>query len=327
MKKKLSILIYVNSNVNFLKKNLGGIETLNLELYKFFYLQKFEVCLTNKLNFFHLTKKWDYLISSNDAKIFNNIDSRYKILWLHNKLQIEKAFRKKQILPIIKNKILAVFNSSYLLKNTSSLFFFKKKIIIPNFLSREFNDVKINYIRKPYFVWSVQRTNGLSSVINIWINQIHKNNKSLKLFIFGVNLSEFKKLRFKDLKKYNIFFIGRVSKSRLINYYKKSMGMICLGFDETFCLNAIEAFACGLPIITFGYTALSELINTRNSIKINNFDELSNSINFIYDFNKTRRKKFINSCVKFSQKFTINRVGNIWLKTLKLNSKYKDILE
>ena len=51
MKKKLSILIYVNSNVNFLKKNLGGIETLNLELYKFFYLQKFEVCLTNKLNF------------------------------------------------------------------------------------------------------------------------------------------------------------------------------------------------------------------------------------------------------------------------------------
>ena len=130
-----------------------------------------------------------------------------------------------------------------------------------------------------------------------------------------------------NLSKYNIFIHGFVDKKILVKYYLSSSGIICLGYDETFCLNAIEAFACGLPIITFGYTALSELINTRNSIKINNFDELSNSINFIYDFNKTRRKKFINSCVKFSQKFTINRVGNIWLKTLKLNSKYKDILE
>lgn len=127
MKKKLSILIYVNTNVNFSNKNLGGIETLSLELYKFFCLQNFDVSLTNKLNLFHLRNKWDYLISSNDAKIFNNIDARYKILWLHNKLQIEKALRKKQILPIIQNKILAVFNSNYLLKNTSSLFFFKKK--------------------------------------------------------------------------------------------------------------------------------------------------------------------------------------------------------
>ena len=38
------------------------------------------------------------------------------------------------------------------------------------------------------------------------------------------------------------------------------MGMICLGYDETFCLNALEANSCGLPVITFGKTALNEMI-------------------------------------------------------------------
>ena len=324
MKKKLSILIYVNTNVNFSNKNLGGIETLSLELYKFFCLQNFDVSLTNKLNLFHLRNKWDYLISSNDAKIFNNIDSRYKVLWLHNKLQIEKALRKNQILPIIQNKILAVFNSNYLLKNTSSLFFFKKKIVIPNFLSTEFTNIKINYKRKPYFVWSVQRTKGLSAFIDVWINQIRPNHKSLKLFIFGVPVSEFKKLGFKKLYKYNIFFKGRVKKIQLIKYYKQSMGMICLGYDETFCLNAIESFACGLPIITFGLTAVSELINSKNSIKINNYNDLNKSIISIYRFNYRKRKTMINSCVKFSKKYKINKVGNNWLKILE-NSQINNV--
>ena len=36
--------------------------------------------------------------------------------------------------------------------------------------------------------------------------------------------------------------------------------MICLGYDETFCLNAIEANACGLPVITFGETVLKDII-------------------------------------------------------------------
>ena len=43
--------------------------------------------------------------------------------------------------------------------------------------------------------------------------------------------------------------------------------MICLGYDETFCLNAIESFACGLPIITFGHTAVAEISNKKNSFK------------------------------------------------------------
>ena len=42
--------------------------------------------------------------------------------------------------------------------------------------------------------------------------------------------------------------------------------MICLGYDETFCLNALKANSCGLPIFTFGKTALNELILNNNGI-------------------------------------------------------------
>ena len=316
MKKNLSILIYVNTNIDYSKKNLGGIETLNKDLYSFLLNKRFDVYLTNKLHHFNSNKQWDYIISSNDANIFDKIDSKNYILWLHNKLQIEKAFRKKQIIPILKNKITAIFNSKYLFKNTSVLFFFKKKIVIPNFLSNEFNNIKINYKRKPYFVWSVQRTKGLFDVINTWINQINPNHKTLKFFIFGVSYKEFKKLGFKNLQKYNIYFKGRVPKSKLIRYYQKSMGMICLGYDETFCLNAIEAFACGLPIVTFGLTAVSELINSNNSLKINSFNDLYKSIISIYNFNFRKRKNCINSCIKFSKNYELKKVGNNWLKIL-----------
>ena len=52
------------------------------------------------------------------------------------------------------------------------------------------------------------------------------------------------------------------------------MGMICLGYDETFCLNALEANSCGLPVITFGKTALNEMIIDKNGFIINDFDDL-----------------------------------------------------
>ena len=83
------------------------------------------------------------------------------------------------------------------------------------------------------------------------------------------------------------------------------MGMICLGYDETFCINAIEAFSCGLPIITFGLTALKELINKKNSFKIFSFNEFDKKILKILDMNKHQREHYINYCYNFSKRYQI----------------------
>ena len=123
----MNILIYVKTTQNLKKKeNLGGIEILNYNLYKFL-KEKNYVILTNKI-FTNLKRKnWDLIISSNNAEIFNYFFAKRNILWLHNKLQIEKAFRKKQLFPILFNKIDAVFVSKYLENKTSKLFNFNKE--------------------------------------------------------------------------------------------------------------------------------------------------------------------------------------------------------
>ena len=60
--------------------------------------------------------------------------------------------------------------------------------------------------------------------------------------------------------------------------------MICLGYDETFCLNALEANASGLPLLTFGKTALKDYsINNSNSYILRNFSDLSKKIISISD--------------------------------------------
>ena len=309
-------LIYYNSKENLKKKNLGGIETLNLNLFKKLKKSKINCQISNKITKKISKKKWKNVISSNDARIFNKISSENNYLWLHNKLQIEKAFRKRQIFSIFKNQINAIYNSKYLYKNTSNLYYFKRKFIIPNFLSKEFKNVPVNYERNPFFVWSVQRNKGLDKVIDIWINDIHSKDKKFKLFIFGISKNKLEKYNLKKLSNYNVYYKGRVSKQTLIGFYRKSLAMICLGYDETFCLNAIESFACGLPIITFGHTAVGEISNKKNSFKLFNYNDIPKRIIQIANMNLRSRKKLIDNCIKFSRNYHLNLIINKWLKLI-----------
>ena len=318
----MKTLIYINTKLNLNKKNLGGIESLNIYLKKELTKNKINCIISNKITNSISQIKWDNVISSNDSRIFEKVKSKKKILWLHNKLQLEKAFRKKQLLPIIKNQIYSVFNSKYLCENTSSIYFFKQKLIIPNFLTKEFENLKINYRRKPYFVWSVQRERGLNDLINLWVKKVYPYNKNLKLFIFGINLSKGKTFKINH-QRYNIFFKGRVNKNTLIKYYTNSLGMICLGYDETFRLNAIESYACGLPILTFGLTAVSEISTKKNSFKGSNFHHIFKHIVFLSEMNAKTRKKLIHNCINYSKKYYIKNVIGKWIKLLKVSSNVK----
>ncbi len=318
-------------------KSLGGIESLNIELTKYLSNTKHKIYLAtkcnkeikkgklinipiNKLNNKKLDYKFDKIISSNDPTIFNYSKYSKNFLWLHNKLPIEKAFRKKKFFPIIKNKVSVIFVSEYLMENTTSIYNFKQKIVIPNFLDPVFSNLKPQFDRKPYFIWSVQRNKGLGEMIEIWINNIHPKYKKFKLFIFGVNKTLINNYNLKKLSKFNIFYKGRVKKKILISYYKKSMAMICLGYDETFCLNAIESYACGMPIITFGYTAVAEISNKKNSFKLLNYSEIPKHIIQIASMNLESRKKIIKNCVKFSRKYYLSLIFGKWLKLINKQS-------
>ena len=212
----MRILLFVNTIQNLNSpKCLGGIEILNFELYKYF-KKKHKITLSNIISKKILTTNWDIVISSNESRIFNQIKTKRKILWLHNKLQLEKAFRKKQLLSLLFNSIEGVFVSKYLNNNTSRLYNFSKRIVIPNFLPSIFektNFSKFKKNKKNIFVWSVQRKLGLDELINVWKKKIYSLNSNCELHIFGVNYKNNK------LIKYNIFCHGKIPRQKLLNFF------------------------------------------------------------------------------------------------------------
>ena len=312
--KSRKILMYVNTKQKLKKSNkLGGIEILNYNLFNYLKL-KYLIILTNKITNKIKKTKWDIAISSNDTSIFNSINANKKILWLHNLLQIEKAFRKKNLYPLFLNKPIAVFVSRYLESKTSKLYPFKKRIVIENFLDKNFENIKPNFTRKQIFIWSVQRSKGLENVLELWQNTIIKEFPKARLYIFGIE----KDKKWKKLKKFNIYFFGRVEKKILIKNYRSSLGMICLGYDETFCLNAIESMSCGQPVISFGKTALKKLIlHNKNGYLVNDFEELTKILLNILKSNKEKHAKIIKSSILFSNKFYFKNIKKQWISLLK----------
>ena len=315
------------------KSSLGGVESLVLTLANELSKKNYNITISSiykkkirKNNILYVPikeikrnpKNYDFssIISANDATIFDSFkENKNKIFWLHNNLQIEKSIRKKQFYSIIKNNPKAVFVSKYLNKLTSYLYLFKKRFVIHNFLLPNFNQTKVKYNRKPIFVWSVQRDKGLNETINMWVNYIYKDYKNAKFYIYGINKLP-KNLNKKYLSSKNIFFKGRVPKNNLKKIYSESMGMICLGYDETFCLNALEANSCGLPVITLGKSALKYyVINKYNGYVVKNIPEIGTKVKFL--LNVKSRKSIIQNSIAISKKFSLNIIIHSWLKLLK----------
>ena len=333
----MKILINYPSNFNISQESIkkkGGIETLNYDLAKFLSKQKMKVFISSickknikKNNILNLPiesikknshrYKFDAIISSNDSCIFNYFPNSKKFLWMHNKLQIEKSIRKKQFFSIFRNKPIVIFVSKYLKDATSKIYPFKKRYVIPNFLPSDFISNANTYKRNPIFVWSVQREKGLNDTIDMWINNICTKSKRARFYILGINKLK-QKYTTKFLKSKNIFFLGRVSKKKLKKIYEKSTAMICLGYDETFCLNALEANSCGLPVLTFGKSALNELIlNNYNGFIVNNFKDLSIKILSFLKLNALEQQKFRDNALIFSKKYHLSNIIYKWLKLLK----------
>jgi len=255
------------------------------------------------------------VVSSNYSQAFKFKQKSIKVLWMHNELQIEKSLRKKEFLPIILNKPHVVFVSNYLKKLTTTLYPFKSKTIIPNGCSELFLNNKRNKNIKPIFVWTVKRDRGLDEIIDIWCQIIFKKLPLAELHVHGLNVPRKQNINI-DYDKFNIKFFGVVSRDFLANKYKYSTAMLHPGYDETFCISALEALASGLPVITFNRTALAErVVNNVNGYIVETFEDMAaKAINLAA--NKCQLSKLSNNAIKSSKKFCWNNVANTWNKYL-----------
>jgi glycosyltransferase involved in cell wall biosynthesis len=337
----MKLLFINNSLIDFNNKNQnknGGIEHCNIELAKSLSKLGHDITLVSKiknkqkisnitnlplnsLNSFKSNNHYDIVVSSNHSEFFQFQKKTIKVLWLHNQLQIEKSIRKKQLWPIIKYRPHVVFVSDYLKKKTSLYYPFLSKTIIPNGCSELFFNNQRSKIIKPIFVWTNKRDKGLNDIIDIWCKKISIDLPIAELHIHGITKSK-KYISNIDYSKFRIKFFGLVSRNYLANKYKFSAAMLHSGYDETFCISALEALSSGMPVITIDRTALAErVINNFNGYKVNNFDDMADIAISLFK-NKTQLKCLSNNAVNHSKKFKWDNIAISWnkyFKKLKLN--------
>jgi glycosyltransferase involved in cell wall biosynthesis len=331
----MKLLFINNSLIDLNNKNQnknGGIEHCNTELVKRLSLFGHDVSVVSKvkkkqkkyniinlpfdyLNRNNFSNAYDIIISSNYSRAFKFKQKSINVLWMHNELQIEKSIRKKEFLPIILHRPHVVFVSNYLKQLTSSFYPFKSKAIIPNGCSELFINNKRNKNIKRIFIWTVKRDKGLAEIIDIWCRIIFKKLPFAELHIHGLNVTKNINVTI-DYDKFNIKFFGIVSRDFLASKYKYSTAMLHPGYDETFCISALEALASGLPIITFNRSALAErVINNVNGYIIKTFEDMAEKAIYLA-LNKYQLRKLSNNAIKCSKEFCWNNVALKWNKYL-----------
>lgn len=340
----MKIIFAVNSCISFKNSKinkLGGIEHSNLQLANNLIKLGLNVKLACKIkkktkygrlniipiNYLlskNLSQFCDVLISSNTNKYFYKNNKIIKILWLHNQLQIEKSIRKNEFISILINKPNCVFVSKYLKNLTTLLYPFKSRVVIPNGCSELFLSNKRKRIIKPIFIWTIKRAKGLSDILNMWIFFINKKEPNAELHIYGLN-NYFNKKNLKKYRHMGIKFFGIVNKNILAKKYSYSTAMIHPGYDETFCISALEGQASGLPVLTFDRTALSErVMNGVNGYKVNTLEQMANvAIKLIN--NKPLQKKLSNNAIRLAKKFSWQTIALNWYNYLsKLKKNHKE---
>ncbi|MCI5044135.1 MAG: glycosyltransferase family 4 protein [Aquisalinus sp.] len=204
---------------------------------------------------------FDAIISSNDSLPFvwagNGVQQN--LLWQHNPMPLAKAWRKKQLLPILKTRPHLVCVGSYLKDSFSSLYPFSSRAVIGLAVSELFKkDPEGDIPRRA--IWLSQSQRGLKETLTLWMEQIAPRVPDAEMLVFSCQHRE-QEYDAASLKKTGIKFMPRISQQELASYLNHSRIMIYPGArDETFCLAAAEALCSGVPIVTRGIGSLSERV-------------------------------------------------------------------
>ena len=114
--------------------------------------------------------------------------------------------------------------------------------------------------------------------IDIAIRATQNLNFNLKIVGTGLDKTRLKKLTTNyqlPTTNYKIEFLGKVTKEKLRELYQNSRGLIVTQ-QEDFGIAAVEAGACGVPVIAYQTSGVSEIIeNGKTGILFNNQSPMS----------------------------------------------------
>jgi glycosyltransferase involved in cell wall biosynthesis len=141
----------------------------------------------------------------------------------------------------------------------------EKFIVVYNATGDNFKPLQDPSLKeKRYFlaVSSVKENKNFITVLKAF-ELLQKVINNIRLYVIGdINDKNFSNI---DISKYisnpSISFLGRVTDEELIRYYSNAIGFVFPSLYEGFGIPAIEAQACGCPVISSNASSLPEVLN------------------------------------------------------------------
>lgn len=134
---------------------------------------------------------------------------------------------------------------------------------------------------------------------------IELNNPNIKAIYIGSG---------DEVPKYQYtIFKGTVKHDKIVKYLNTGDVFVLPTIHEGSCNAIIEAFACGLPIISSNKSFNDDILDNSYSLRIDtlNIEEIKNAIEKLYN-DKDLREKMANNALKAANNFNLdNRANNI----------------
>ena len=144
-----------------------------------------------------------------------------------------------------------------------------------------------------------------------------KDNPTLKLYLLGSG--EEQELLTSKIKEYNlknnVIMPGFVNIKEVYKYMAKSDLYVMSSFRESFALVLVEAYSCGLPVISFDIlTGPKEIVKNNKTgylIKNRSVKEMAKKINELLN-NQNKLKEFSKNAYEESKIYKIDNIVKKW---------------
>ncbi len=130
------------------------------------------------------------IIAANEPKLFTGTSAKRKILWLHNRVSVEKALRKGRLIPLWVHQPLVVVSSVWHQRDLVRILTPKGVCVIPLGVADIFHNAKHQTpLAPPVIAFTADKTRGFEEFATLWQTHIFPMYRKHSLWRLLISLS------------------------------------------------------------------------------------------------------------------------------------------